>query len=428
MQANIPKTTLKRVVIVGGGFAGLRLASDLPKKVFQVVLLDKNNFHQFQPLLYQVATAGLEPSSIAFPFRKVFSRRKDFHIRLTEVISVDKELRKLKTTIGEISYDYLVLATGATSNFFGNRDIENFSLPMKSIQEALQLRNHLFQRFEDALIASNKEELSQFLNIVIVGGGPTGVEVSGTLAEMKKHILPKDFPDMDFSELHIYLIEGSDRLLPSMSADSSLQARKSLEKMGVEVMTQTLVEHYDGRYVTLNNGHQIPSKTMIWAAGVKGAIIDGVAGEQITHGQRLKVNEYNMVHGCEDVFAIGDVAHMATPDYPNGHPQLAQPAIQQGRLLARNLVRMQKGLPLLPFTYKDLGSMATIGRNKAVAELPGYHFHGFFAWVVWLVVHLKSILGVRNKFLVLINWIWNYITYDLSLRLIIKNDNKPDKQ
>jgi NADH dehydrogenase len=424
MNANIPETKLKRVVIIGGGFGGLRLASDLPKNVFQVVLLDKNNFHQFQPLLYQVATAGLEPSSIAFPFRKVFSKRKDFHIRLTEVLSVHPDRQVVETTIGNINYDYLVLATGATSNFFGNQEVEKNSLPMKSIQEALTLRNNLFQRFEDALIASNKEELKMFLNIVIVGGGPTGVEISGTLAEMKQFILPKDFPDMDFSDLSIYLIEGSDRLLNSMSPVSSEIAQKYLEKMGIKVLTNTLVDSYDGSYAYLKNGDKIPTKTFIWAAGVRGNTLKGIAPETIIPGNRIRVNPFNQVEGYPNVFAIGDVACMVDETNTKGHPQMAQPAIQQGRLLAQNLLKMEKGKKLTPFKYKDLGSMATIGRNKAVAELPGYKFQGFFAWLVWLIVHLKSILGVRNKFLVLINWVWNYITYDLSLRLIIRQEKK----
>lgn len=424
MNANIPETKLKRVVIIGGGFGGLRLASDLPKNVFQVVLLDKNNFHQFQPLLYQVATAGLEPSSIAFPFRKVFSKRKDFHIRLTEVLSVHPDRQVVETTIGNINYDYLVLATGATSNFFGNQEVEKNSLPMKSIQEALTLRNNLFQRFEDALIASNKEELKMFLNIVIVGGGPTGVEISGTLAEMKQFILPKDFPDMDFSDLSIYLIEGSDRLLNSMSPVSSEIAQKYLEKMGIKVLTNTLVDSYDGSYAYFKNGDKIPTKTFIWAAGVRGNTLKGIAQEAIMPGNRIRVNPFNQVEGYQNVFAIGDVACMVDETNTKGHPQMAQPAIQQGRLLAQNLLKMEKGKKLTPFKYKDLGSMATIGRNKAVAELPGYKFQGFFAWLVWLIVHLKSILGVRNKFLVLINWVWNYITYDLSLRLIIRQEKK----
>lgn len=424
MNANIPETKLKRVVIIGGGFGGLRLASDLPKNVFQVVLLDKNNFHQFQPLLYQVATAGLEPSSIAFPFRKVFSKRKDVHIRLTKVLSVHPEKQLVETTIGDIKFDYLVVATGATSNFFGNSEVEKNCFPMKSIQEALMLRNNIFQRFEDALIASNKEELRMFLNIVIVGGGPTGVEVSGTLAEMKQFILPKDFPDMDFSDLSIYLIEGSDRLLNSMSPVSSEVARKNLEEMGIKVLTNTLVESYDGSYAHLKNGEKIPTKTFIWAAGVRGNTLKGIAQEAIMPGNRIRVNSFNQVEGHQTIFAIGDVACMVDERNTKGHPQMAQPAIQQGRLLAQNLIKLEKGKELTPFKYRDLGSMATIGRNKAVAELPGYKFQGFFAWVVWLVVHLKSILGVRNKFLVLINWIWNYITYDLSLRLIIKQEKK----
>lgn len=406
-------------MIVGGGFGGLQLARSLSKDHFQVVLLDKNNFHQFQPLFYQVATAGLEPSSIAFPFRKVFSDKPGMHIRMAEVNEISSNQKIIHTSIGEISYQYLIIATGADTNYFGNSEIAQNSLPMKSIQEALQLRNTLFQRFEDALLTSTEEERQSFLTIVIVGGGPTGVEVAGTLAEMKRFILPKDFPEMDFSQMRIILLEGSPRVLNAMQEVSSYKAAKYLENMGVEVHTGTVVTSYDGTIVTLKDGTQLSSKTLIWAAGIKGNLIQGLPEGAYSPANRYLVNEFNQVANCESVYAVGDIACMISEKYPKGHPQMAQPAIQQGKLLASNILRLVQNKPLKPFKYKDLGSMATVGRNKAVVELPKAKFQGFFAWILWLVVHLKSILGVRNKFLVLLNWIWNYVTYNLSLRLII---------
>lgn len=419
MQANIPTSNKPRVVIIGGGFGGLQLARTISKIEFQVVLIDKNNFHQFQPLFYQVATAGLEPSSIAFPFRKVFSAEPSVHIRLAKVTRIEPDSKTIYSSLGVITYDYLVIATGADTNYFGNVQIEKHAFPMKSIQEALTLRNTLFQRFEDALTTSNSEERDKFLNIVIVGGGPTGVEVAGTIAEMKRFILPKDFPEMDFSTMRIILLEGSPRVLNAMSELSCTTAKSYLQKMGVEVETNTVVTNYDGEYAILKDGSDIPTKTLIWAAGVKGNTLPGLPEEAYLPGNRIAVNTNNEIIGCSSIFAIGDIACMQSENYPKGHPQMAQPAIQQGKLLANNLLRKKKGEPLKAFTYKDLGSMATVGRNKAVVELPKAKFQGFFAWVLWLVVHLKSILGVRNKFLVLLNWIWNYITYNLSLRLII---------
>ena len=406
-------------MIIGGGFGGLQLARSISREHFQIVLIDKNNFHQFQPLFYQVATAGLEPSSIAFPFRKVFSDKPGIHIRMAEVSEIITERKAINTSIGEISFDYLIIATGANTNYFGNEEIERHSLPMKSIQEALQLRNTLFQRFEEALLASTEEERNSFLNIIIVGGGPTGVEVAGTIAEMKRFILPKDFPEMDFSQMRIVLLEGSPRVLNVMKDISSTKAAHYLKEMGVEVHTGTVVTSYDGSIVTLKDGSQLPSKTLIWAAGVKGNLISGLPEGAYGPASRYHVNEFNQVSDCDSIYAIGDIACMTSESYPKGHPQMAQPAIQQGKLLASNLLKSIQNKPLKPFRYKDLGSMATVGRNKAVVELPKANFQGFFAWVLWLVVHLKSILGVRNKFLVLLNWIWNYVTYNLSLRLII---------
>jgi NADH dehydrogenase len=420
MKMNIEEVSRKRVVIIGGGFGGLQLAQDLLKSEYQVVLIDRNNYHQFQPLFYQVATAGLEPSSIAFPFRKIFHNEKNFHFRLADVTGIETETKMVNTSIGSIAYDFLVIATGADTNFFGNQRIREKALPMKSISEALALRNTIFQRFEDALNASDEEERQKCLNIVIVGGGATGVEVAGTLAEMRSYILPKDYPEIDFSKMKIVLLEGSPRVLNAMSDVSCVKAKEYLTKLGVEVHNNTHVVDYDGEYVELKDQERIPTKTLIWAAGIIGNRIAGLPEKSDAPGGRVFVDEYNAVSDCKNVFVVGDVACMVSEEYPRGHPQMAQPAIQQGRNLANNFKRMFKNQTLKPFKYKNLGSMATVGRNKAVVELPKYNFQGFFAWLVWMVVHLKSILGIKNKFVVFLNWVWNYITYNLSLRLIIK--------
>ena len=418
---NIPKINKKRVVIVGGGFGGLKLAEKISTKNYQIVLIDRNNYHQFQPLFYQVATAGLEPSSIVFPYRKIFHNNKDFYFRLGEVLRIEEKENLLHTSIGKIEFDYLIIATGADTNFYGSQNIKKYAFPMKSIQEALQLRNTIFQRFEDAINTSNLDERAKLLTLVVVGGGPTGVEVAGTLAEMKLHILPKDYPDMDFSLMKIILLEGSSRVLNAMNEVSCNKAKLYLENLGVEVRTNVRVLDYDGEQVFIKDELSIPSKTVIWSAGIKGNLLEGLNDLVYDQGDRIKVNEFNQVESIHNnIYAIGDIAAMINDDYPRGHPQMAQPAIQQGLNLAMNLNRLKDGQALTPFNYKNLGSMATIGRNKAVVELPKYKFQGFFAWVVWLVVHLKSILGVKNKFIVLLNWIWNYLTYNLSLRLIIK--------
>lgn len=420
MEANIPTSTKKRIVIVGGGFGGLKLAQEIIRFDYQVVLIDRNNYHQFQPLFYQVATAGLEPSSIAFPFRKIFQTEKSFHFRLAEVESINVDINQIETTIGKIDFDYLVIATGADTNFFGNQLLSEKAIPMKSVSEALALRNAIFQRLEDALTSSSPEELQLFMNIVVVGGGPTGVEVAGTLAEMRNYILPKDYPEMDFSKMKIYLIEGSPRVLNAMSDISSTKAAGYLDKLGVEVIVNSVVESFDGRVVSLKNGQEIRTKTLVWAAGIIGNRIKGIPESSNAPGGRILVNEFNLVNGCESIYAIGDVASMVSAAYPKGHPQMAQAAIQQGKNLATNFKRLSQNLPMKPFVYKNLGAMATVGRNKAVVELPNYKFQGFFAWLVWMVVHLRSILGIKNKFVVFLNWVWNYITYNLSLRLIIK--------
>jgi NADH dehydrogenase len=424
MNPNIPETKQKRVVIVGAGFGGLALAKKLSgKNEVQVLLIDKNNYHQFQPLFYQVATAGLEPSAIAFPLRKIFHKRKNVNIRVTEVTGVNAKENKIITGLGEIKYDYLVLAMGADTNFFGMKNIIEKSIPMKSVSEALGLRNRLLQNFEDALSAT-EEEREGLMNIVVVGGGPTGTEVSGTLSEMKKTVLPKDFPELDFNKMQIYLVEHSPKVLGPMSEEASAKAKIYLERLGVKVLVSTQVTDFDGKKVFLGDGSTIRSNNLIWAAGVKAISIDGLPNESYGRAGRIKVDRYNKVEGCSNIYALGDLALMTEEKYPNGHPQVAQPAIQQGVLLAKNIVKEISKKEQKPFSYKDLGSMATIGRNLAVVDLPFWKFQGFFAWLVWMFVHLMAILGVKNRLIIFINWCWSYITFDQSLRLILKPKNK----
>lgn len=420
MSVNIPKSEKKRVVVVGGGFAGLELVNRLKKTNFQVILVDKNNFYQFLPLIYQVATAGIEPSSISFPFRKLFHNRKDFFYRMAEVRAVNVEKKIIQTSIGKLDYDYLVLAAGSVSNFFGNKNIEKDSIPMKNIQEAMGLRSTLISNFERALTCASIEERNALLNIVIVGGGATGVEVAGALSEMKRIVFPKDYPDMNPDYLQIYLVEASGRLLSGMSPESSKNAEKYLREMGVNLMKNTRVEDYVDFKAKLSDGTEIPTRSFIWVSGVSAAEIKYIDGEHLGRGKRIIVDEYNQVKGLEDVFCIGDQSIQLTdPGYPSGHPQVAQVAIQQARNLAHNLKNIDQKKNLTPFYYTDLGSMATVGRDRAVAEIGKFKFGGWFAWIIWLVVHLKSILGVRNKLMVLLNWVYNYFTYDHSLRFII---------
>ncbi|KQS46651.1 MULTISPECIES: NAD(P)/FAD-dependent oxidoreductase [Flavobacterium] len=412
--------TQKRIIIVGAGFAGLTLAEDLENTGYEVYLIDRNNYHQFQPLLYQVATARLEPASISFPLRKVFQRSKNVKIRIADVLSVEADKKCLKTSIGDFSYDYLVLAYGCRTNYFGNKDLEHCAFPMKSVPEAIQLRNRILQTFEDAVITKSPEELQYILNFVIVGGGPTGVELAGALAEMKKNILPKDYPDKDFSKLTVYLLEGSPNVLNAMSDDSKKASRKYLEQLGVIVKTGTVVENYDGRTVRLKNGETIEAKNVIWAAGVTGNQIEGIPETAITRGNRLIVNRFNEIENLKDVFAIGDIAYMTTPKYVNGHPQLAAVANEQAKVLAKNFKLLAKNKPLKEYEYHDKGSMATIGKRKAVVDLPSFSFQGRFAWFTWMFVHLMLILSVKNKLTIFVNWAFSYFSNDSTLRVLIK--------
>ena len=421
MRANIKRNEQRRVVVVGGGLGGLKLVSSLRDTDFQVVLVDKNNYNQFPPLIYQVASAGLEPSNISFPFRRLFQGWKNFFFRMAEVQHIDTEEKAIKTSIGTIHYDDLVLAAGATTNFFGNKNIEASALPMKSVSESMRLRNTILQNLERAETEDNEARKQALMNIAIVGGGPSGVEIAGVLAEMKQTILPRDYPDLDTSCMHIYLINATPRLLGAMSERSSCEAEKALKELGVEVMTNCMVTDYVDKELVLKDGQRISAETVIWVSGIKANNIDGIPSESIGHAGRILVDRFNRVKGLKDVYAIGDQCIVEGDEaYPYGHPQLAQVAIQQARTLAKNLIRQEKGETEQPFSYHNLGTMATIGRKKAVVEIGKLKFGGFFAWLLWLIVHLRSILGVKNKTIVFLNWMWSYMNYKQSLRLILK--------
>ena len=421
MSFNLPKTDKKRVVIVGGGFGGLKLANKLRNSDFQVVLIDRNNYHQFPPLIYQIASAGIEPSSISFPFRKIFQKRKNFFYRMAEVRSIFPEHKIIQTSIGKVSYDYLVLAAGATTNFFGNKNVEAEAMPMKNVSEAMGLRNALLDNFERALTCATDTERQELLNVVIVGGGATGVEIAGALSEMKNYVLPKDYPDLPTSLMHIYLIEAGQRLLPALSEESSAKVEQYLRTMGVNVLLGKMVTDYQNHTVMLKDGSSIATRTFIWVSGVMAQPVGNLDEKHLGRGRRITVNAFNQVEGLDGVFSIGDQCIMpeGDPNWAGGHPQLAQVAIQQGKLLAKNLKRLEAGKEMKPFRYRNLGAMATVGRNRAVAEFSKVRMAGFWAWLMWLIVHLRSILGVRNKTIVLFNWMWNYFSYSQSLRMII---------
>lgn len=484
MSINIKRTAQKRVVIVGGGLGGLRLAQDLLAaqrhncnkadgiKSFdggsgsrdskskclplQVVLIDKNNYHQFPPLIYQVASAGLAPSNISFPFRQIFRKSKNFFFRMAEARAVFPDKKILQTSIGKIEYDYLVFAAGATTNFYGNKNVEDWAIPMRTLSESMGLRNVLLSNLERALTCATEEERQELLNVVIVGGGATGVEIAGAISEMKRYVIPYDYPDMDASHMHIYLLEATNRLLTGMSDESSRKALEFLRGMGVDVQFGKMVTDYKDFRVMIKDGTSIPTRTFLWVSGIRAQPITGIEGDHLGRGFRIIVDEYNRVKGMDDVFCIGDQCLMtADPAYPNGHPQLAQVAIQQAKNLAANLHKMncsgiagqdneilnkeneiveqdnevsgkenktveQNGMSILkPFRYKDLGSMATIGRNKAVADIHKVHSQGFLAWLLWLVVHLRSILGIKNKLVVMLSWAWQYFSYSGSIRTIV---------
>lgn len=420
MNTTTPSTKFPKIVIVGGGFGGIELAKKLKNKEVQVLMLDRHNYHTFQPLLYQVATGGLEADSIAFPLRKIFKNQKNFTFRVTEVERVIPERKILQTSIGDIDYDYLILATGSDTNFFGQAEIEHYSMPMKSIPEALNLRSMILQNLEEALIEPDPGKKSALLNFVVVGAGPTGVELSGSLAELKKHVLPKDYPELDISKMQIYLIEGSPEVLGPMSDQASAKAQKFLEEMGVTLLLNCKVLSYDGAHIALSTGQTIATENVLWSAGVKGAVIDGIPQEAIVRGGRIQTDEFNRIKGFENIFAIGDVAAVITPETTNGHPGVAPVAIQQGKHLAKNLIRIINNEKPEPFDYFDKGSMATVGRNRAVVDIGKIRFQGIFAWFVWMFVHLMSLVGFRNKVVTFVNWVWSYFSYDRGTRLIIR--------
>ncbi|MBL7768125.1 MAG: NAD(P)/FAD-dependent oxidoreductase [Flavipsychrobacter sp.] len=419
-----------KLVIAGGGFGGLRLARKLNnKKGIEVLLVDRFNYHQFQPLFYQVATAGLDASNISFPLRKVFQKSKNVRLRLADIKSVDAENKKLITDTGEIPYDKLVIATGAGTNFFGNKELETYAFSMKSTVEALQIRHRLMENFERATIEQDPLEVERLMNIVVVGGGPTGVELSGAIAEMRNYVLPKDYPELDFSKMKIYLLEGSGKVLGTMSEKSSDQALKYLHRLGVTVVTNYLVASYNGKTLTNKVGSSIETATVLWAAGIKGHVPEGITKVEPVRGNRLPVNELNLLKPYDDIYAIGDVAAMVTTEYPNGHPQVAPVAIQMADNLANNLLAQLSGAEQKTFRYRDKGAMATVGRNLAVVDVPKpkLHFAGFLAWLVWMALHLMLILGVKNRLFVFLNWLYNYVTYDQSLRLIFREFHREDE-
>jgi NADH dehydrogenase len=427
---NIPNLDLPRIVVVGCGFAGLKMIKTIKSKNYQVVLLDKNNFHTFQPLLYQVASSALEPDSIVYPIRKIFKGKKNFHFRMAKVESVNTSDKEITTTIGTLSYDYLVLATGATTNFFGIESIKKYGFTMKSLRESLDLRSIIIQNFEKALTLSKLEERQQYMNFVIVGGGATGVELAGAIAELKKNILPKDYPDLDLNQMQIHVIEASSKVLNNMSEKASLKSYKFLKQLGVNIWLNTFVKDYDGEKV-ITSQKEFDTKTLIWSAGVKGDPIKNL-DNSINKQNRIITNDYNKVQGFEgSIYSIGDVASIETESNKTGHPMLASVAIQQGLQLGRNFNLAAKGKKMLPFKYKDKGTMATVGKNKAVVDLLFLKFSGVLAWLVWMFLHLMLLVGFRNRIIVFINWSWSYFNSDKGLRLIIRkvkrnsNTNSP---
>jgi len=427
MPINLPETKQPRIVIAGAGFAGLTLVRRISNKDYQLVILDRNNFHQFQPLLYQVAMSGIEPSSIAFPLRRLFRGKENLHIRIAEINSIHPEDKYLMTSEGRVNYDILVLATGVTTNYYGNKEIEKNTYSLKSVADALYLRNAILSDLEKALTIREDDIRQGLLDLAIVGGGPTGVELAGSFAEFKKYILPREYPELDAAQMDIHLIQGGDELLNSFSDEASIKSRKYLEDLGVNVITGVRVNSYDGNEISLSDGRKLYTKKVIWAAGITGLRFEGIPESCYTRDNRLITDTYNLVIGLKDVYALGDASYMEETTY-KGHPQVAQPAIQQARLLSKNLNGVVKGKPMKPFHYKDLGSLATIGRNKAVADLPFLKTQGFIAWLLWLFVHLKSILGVKNKIFVFFNWVWSYFTMDQSLRIMIRHKTRANKE
>ncbi|AIY13004.1 NAD(P)/FAD-dependent oxidoreductase [Cellulophaga baltica] len=418
---NLPNTDQKRIVVIGGGFAGISLVKKLKDLEAQIVMIDRHNYHTFQPLLYQVSTSGLEPDSIAYPIRKILKELDNFYFRLAEVEKIDPVRKEVVTSIGVISFDYLIIATGTKTNYFNNETIANNAMPMKTVPQALNIRSLILQNFEKADDTLDELERKALLNFCIVGAGPTGVELAGALAELKQNVFPKDYKHLDIKEMQIHLFEGGPRVLPPMSETASKKATEFLNKLGVHIHLNTIVTNYDGETVSLKDGTSMQSKNFIWSAGVTGAAIAGFdANSLMERLNRYKVNSYNQIEGYDAIFAIGDIAYMETEDFPKGHPQVAQPAIQQGENLAKNLRNLLANKPLKAFKYNDKGTMATVGRNKAVVDLEKLKFGGFLAWFIWMFVHLMALVGFRNRVIVFFNWAYNYINYDKAARLIVR--------
>ena len=427
MLIDIPKIYLKRVVIVGGGFAGIELAKRL-QNTHQVVMIDKNNYHTFQPLLYQVATAGIEADSIAFPLRKIFKGQKHFYFRMAEALEILPEKNTLRTSTGDISYDFLVVATGSDTSYFGMESLKENSMPMKSVREALDLRSMILQNFENAVTVTTEEERSALMTYVIAGGGPTGVELAGSLGELKKHVLPNDYPELDFHRMEIHLIDTAPRILAAFGEKASVKAREYLEMLEVKVWLGYRVTNYDGVTVTTDKEKTFHTPTLIWAAGVAGVSIPGIPAESIQRNGRVVVDEVNAVAGTSNVFAVGDAAAMKTEGFANGHPQVAQVAIQQATRLGKNLASGKARMHWDKFVYKDKGSMATVGMHRAVVESKFITTQGFIAWLLWLFVHLMALVGFRNRLVVFFSWLISYFNYDHGLRLIIRPSQRKKKQ
>lgn len=407
-----------KIVVIGGGFAGIQLIRNLDEAQFDILLIDKINHHQFQPLFYQVATSQLEPSSISFPLRNIFRKKPNVRIRMGTVLSVDAVSKQVITTVGNFDFDVLVVAIGCTTNFYGNDNIAAHALTLKSTSDAIAIRNHILNTFENVL-ASAEEDKQQLLNFVIVGAGPTGVELAGAFAEIKRNVLPKDYRYIDFSLMNVILIEGSAHTLNNMSMSAKNASETYLRQLGVTIRKETFVKDYDGKVLLLSNGDTINTSTVVWAAGVTGNRVEGFSPESWTHGNRLRVDRMNKVAAFENIYALGDIAYMETPLYPKGHPQVANVAVNQAKVLAKNLNGMARKATPIDYEYQDLGSMATIGQNKAVVDLPFIRFKGYFAWIVWMFLHLMLILSVKNKLIIFINWAWSYVTKNSSLRLIL---------
>ena len=414
---------MEKVVIIGGGFAGLNLCKRLDPKKYEICLVDRNNFHCFPPLFYQIASSGLVPANICFPFRREFKKMRHASYHMGHVKEIDLGNKTVITSYETISYDKLVLAAGSTNNYFGMPNLDRETFGIKTVAEASHTRDEILDRFERGALCKDRERRRQLLSFLVVGGGPSGVEIAGALGEMKKYILSKEYPELEADDVTITLVEGTSKLLGAMTPKSQRKALEGLRDLMVNVRLDTMMKDYTDKYVTFADGHKEYYETLIWTAGVKGEPMPGIPAEAVGRGGRIIVDEYSRVKGCGDsLFAIGDIALMETPDYPHGHPQMAQPAIQQARNLARNL---NAGEFSRKFVYNDKGSMATIGKNKAVADLGKMSFGGFFAWLIWMIIHLISILGMRNKLSVLVNWFWNYLFYNTSLRLLLRPTKYP---